>query len=287
MVRFASSEALNALLQQVLPAVATAGFYLQPVNGLSHQSWRVHSPVGLWLARGETPQGRQLGTSRQREFHVLRQLAGQSLAPHPVCWRDGWLLVEWLTGEPADARQFAQSLAEGQLAATLARLHHQPRYGYPLALKRLMAQHWQHMDPARRSPRLRRAYQQVVDKPLPTPLLIAPLHLDVHPGNLLRTEAGWRLIDWEYAADGDIGLELALLFRACELDDAHQQDFLQAYCQHWRGLRLASLRRQAARWQYWVDYLVPMWFEVRWRQTGEATYRQTADAWRRSVGWRG
>ncbi|UAY94843.1 phosphotransferase [Dickeya dadantii] len=286
MVRSANSEALNALLQQALPAVATAGFYLQPVSGLSHQSWRIHSPAGLWLARGETPQGRQLGTSRQREFHVLRQLAGQSLAPHPVCWHDGWLLVEWLAGEPADARQFAQSLAEGQLAAMLACLHHQPRYGYPLPLKRLMTQHWQHMDPARRSPRLRRAYQQVVDKPLPTPLLIAPLHLDVHPGNLLCTEAGWRLIDWEYAADGDIGLELALLFRACELDDARQQDFLQAYCRHWRHLRPASLRRQAARWQYWVDYLVLMWFEVRWRQSGETYYRQTADALRRVAGWR-
>ncbi|NKI74567.1 phosphotransferase [Dickeya sp. CFBP 2040] len=284
MARYASSEALNALLQQALPAVATAGFHLQPINGLSHQSWLVASPVGMWLARGETPQGRQLGASRQREFQVLRKLSGQSLAPRPVCWREGWLLVEWLAGEPANARQFAQSLAEGQLAALMARLHHVPRYGYPLPLKRLMAQHWQHMDPARRSPRLMRACQRVINKPLPTPLLIAPLHLDVHPGNLLCTNKGWRLIDWEYAADGDIGLELALLFRGGELNDAQQQDFLQAYCQHWPGLCPTSLRRQVARWQYWVDYLVLMWFEVRWRQTGEAYYRQTANALRDTTG---
>ncbi|TYL43594.1 phosphotransferase [Dickeya sp. ws52] len=280
MVRFASSDALSALLQQVLPAVATAGFHLQPVSGLSHQSWRVHSPAGLWLARGETPQGRQLGTSRQREFHVLRKLRGQSLAPHPVCWRDGWLLVPWLAGEPADAAQFSAALAQGQLAALMARLHHLPRYGYPLPLKRLIARHWQNMDPTRRAPRLQRACRRLIDKPLPPPLLIAPLHLDVHPGNLLRTDNGWRLIDWEYAADGDIALELALLFRSGELNDAQQQDFLHAYCRHWRGMCPASLRRQVARWQYWADYLVLMWFEVRWRQTGEAYYRQTADALR-------
>ncbi|AUQ25931.1 phosphotransferase [Dickeya zeae] len=284
MARFASSKALQALLQQALPAVATAGFHLQPVCGLSQQSWRVQSPAGIWLARGETPQGRQLGTSRQREFRVLRQLSGHALAPRPVCWRDGWLLVEWLAGSDVDASQFSQLLAEGRLAALIARLHHQPRYGYPLALKRLIAHHWLHMDPARRSPQLKRACRWLIDTPLPAPLLMAPLHLDVHPGNLLCTTAGWRLIDWEYAADGDIGLELALLFRGCELDATQQQDFLQAYCRHWRGLSLASLRQQVARWQYWADYLVLMWFEVRWRQTGEQSYRQTADALRRAGG---
>ena len=33
--------------------------------------------------------------------------------------------------------------------------------------------------------------------------------MDVHAGNIVHGEAGLRLIDWEYAGDGDVALELA------------------------------------------------------------------------------
>jgi thiamine kinase-like enzyme len=36
--------------------------------------------------------------------------------------------------------------------------------------------------------------------------------MDVHAGNIVHTEAGLRLIDWEYAGDGDIALELAAVW---------------------------------------------------------------------------
>ena len=39
---------------------------------------------------------------------------------------------------------------------------------------------------------------------------ISPLHMDVHAGNLVHSASGLKLIDWEYAGDGDIALELAV-----------------------------------------------------------------------------
>jgi thiamine kinase len=36
--------------------------------------------------------------------------------------------------------------------------------------------------------------------------------MDVHAGNIVHTPAGDRLIDWEYAGDGDIALELAAVW---------------------------------------------------------------------------
>lgn len=35
-------------------------------------------------------------------------------------------------------------------------------------------------------------------------LRLGPLHMDVHGDNIVRTASGLRLIDWEYAGDGDI-----------------------------------------------------------------------------------
>lgn len=49
--------------------------------------------------------------------------------------------------------------------------------------------------------------------------------MDIHPGNLLATGEGLRLIDWEYAADGDVALDIAALFRGNGWSAGQQQRF--------------------------------------------------------------
>jgi aminoglycoside phosphotransferase (APT) family kinase protein len=53
--------------------------------------------------------------------------------------------------------------------------------------------------------------------------------MDVHAGNIVHTKAGLRLIDWEYAGDGDIALELAAVWIA---PTAHRQ--LVTHMPGWR-----------------------------------------------------
>ncbi|MBA2816745.1 phosphotransferase [Candidatus Pantoea persica] len=48
----------------------------------------------------------------------------------------------------------------------------------------------------------------------PRSLRLVPLHMDVHVDNLIAAGQGLHLIDWEYAADGDVALELATLCTA-------------------------------------------------------------------------
>ncbi len=52
--------------------------------------------------------------------------------------------------------------------------------------------------------------------------------MDVHSGNLVADEKGLHLIDWEYAADGDIALELAAL---CAAAPEHKDSWLESYAQ--------------------------------------------------------
>lgn len=278
-----SQTALLALLEQQKPA-STAGFCLSEMRGLSSESWRVKMPEGDWLAREQSRDGAQLGGDRRREFRVLRQLVETGLAPRPKGLRGPWLLVEWLDGNAASESQFTDILRNGELAARLAVLHHQPRYGFPLPLKTLLARHWQNMSPARRTPTLLHHLKRCLSRPMPPAFLSAPLHLDVHPGNLILHAQNWRLIDWEYAADGDIALELAALFRANTLAPQRQQRFLEDYCRQWPGMSPRLLSKRIKQWLPWVDFLMLMWYEVRWQQTRQTTFLQAATPLRLKLG---
>lgn len=49
--------------------------------------------------------------------------------------------------------------------------------------------------------------------------------------------------------------------------------FLQDYCNNEHGYHdIARLSRQIQQWLPWVDYLMLMWFEVRWQQTADPIF---------------
>lgn len=279
-----SKQQIADLIGKHFPAAESAGFHLAPISGFSSESWRIHAPGLDVLARPQSLSGRLSGTDRQREFHLLRQMALIGLAPRPLLWHDGWLIVEWVDGRVATASEFSALLRNGELARCLARIHQQPCSGYPLALKPLFARHWQMMDARRRSPALLRLHRHFQQKAPPKPLAIAPLHLDVHAENLLLTDEKIMFIDWEYAADGDIALEMAFIIRANQLDSGMQRRFLQTYQQQRPGFSLACLQQRTAQWLPWVDYLMVMWYEIRWQQTRQETFLRALAPLRRQLG---
>ncbi|KFX07861.1 thiamine kinase [Pectobacterium betavasculorum] len=260
-------QQLTATIQKHFPALEMADIRFELIGGLSSKSWRIHGAGIEWLARRQSSAERKMGVDRQRECALLRKMSAIGLAPHPLLWRDGWLIVEWVPGRIATTDEFLMMLANGEVASILSQLHRQPLSGYPLDLKTLFAQHWQLMDPHRRSPALLRAHHHFQRAALPTSMALAPLHLDVHAENLLITQQGTMLIDWEYASDGDIAFELAFIVRASQMDSVAQTYFLQSYQRHRRGFSVSRLQQQVKQWFPWVDYLVLMWFEIRWQQT--------------------
>lgn len=272
------------MLGRRFPAAQSADFHFESVGGLSSESWRISAPGFEALARPQSASGRLTGVDRHREFHLLRQMAAAGLAPRPLLWVKDWLIIEWAPGRVVTTAEFSALLNNGDLARYLAVIHQQPLSGYPLALQPLFALHWQRMDARRRTPALLRLHQRFQRQAPPKPLAVAPLHLDVHADNLLLTREKIQLIDWEYAADGDIALELAFIARANQLDVTTQRSFLQGYCRQRPGFSLACLQQQIERWLPWVDYLLLMWHEIRWRQTGQERFLQALAPLRRQLG---
>jgi thiamine kinase len=159
-----------------------------------------------------------------------------------------------------------------QLAGLLYHLHRQSRLGWYVALAPLLERYWLACDPARRTPLWLRWHKRLLQRGEPRPLRLAPLHMDVHAGNIVHTKAGLRLIDWEYAGDGDIALELAAVWIA---PAAHRQ-LVTAYARLAR-IDERLLWRQVQRWRPWVILLMAGWYERRWQQTGDRQFITLAD----------
>lgn len=267
-----AEAALRRLMETRLPAVNTAGCHFSPVQGLTGESWRIDGSGITLLARQHSVEKRALGVSRRREAQVLRRCA-PGLGSRVFTQNNQWLILEWLEGDIVTDAEFAALNQRGELAAMAAELHRRPLSGYRLDLRR-------QLDRRRLSPGWLRLQHHFLQNTPPSPLKLAPLHMDIHPGNLLATGEGLRLIDWEYAADGDVALDIAALFRGNGWSAEEQQRFLQHYAR--QGYHdVARLQAQVRRWLPWVDYLMLLWFEVRWQQSGDAEFLRWGAAVRR------
>jgi len=261
---------LRRLIESELPAVKTAGCRFSPVQGLTGESWRIEGEGVQLLARQQSAEKTALGVSRRREAKVLRS-AGEGLGPQVLIQNNQWIILEWLPGDVVTEAHFTRLNQQGDLARLVARLHKRPLSGYPLNLHRQFARYWQQLDRRRLTPAWLRLHQRFLQASQPSPLKIAPLHMDIHPGNVIAQGEGVRLIDWEYAADGDIALEIAALFRGNAWSADNQLRFLRHYA-HEGYHDLPLLSTQVQRWLPWVDYLMLLWFEVRWQQTGDSEF---------------
>lgn len=267
-------SALQTLIEQQQPAASAAGSFY-PLNGLTGLSGKVVCGQQQWLAR-RIPQQPIPFISRRREWHLLRGLTACGLAPRALAINHRWLLLEWLPGDPLPETEFLARQTE--LLALLTRLHHQPLSGYRLRLLPLLQHYWQQC--RERHPRWLRRLRRLTRQGEPAPLRLGLLHMDIHAGNLLVQPAGLRLIDWEYAADGDVALELAAIISGNGLNQAQSAELLTEYAAV-NQLDPDILQRQVRRWQPWLRLLMASWYQLRWEQSGDPALHQLAiAAWR-------
>lgn len=242
-----------------------------PLAGLTGQSQAIECAQGKFIAR-PAPQPAIPFVDRQREYRLLNRLHAGGLTAKPLAGDRYGLLLAWQQGEAMKPEAF--SLHVPQIVALLRHLHQQPLTGYRLKLLPLLWQYWQRCR-QRNLPWLQ-ALQRLTRIGEPSPLRLAPLHMDVHAGNIIVAHEGLHLIDWEYAADGDIALELAAV---CAADPTQQLRWLTTYAQA-AQLPCAQLQRQVNHWQPWLRLLMASWYQLRAEQSGEKALQQMArESW--------
>jgi len=272
-VTYSIDAALQRLIDRQFPAAQAAGSF-SPLAGLTGLTGVVTVNQQRILARREAPQPIPF-VSRRREYQLLKRLAASGLVPQVYGRNQHWLLLEWLPGEVLDETQFAARLDE--LVTLIGQLHRQPLSGFRLPLLPLLETYWQQC--RQRSAHWLRALRRLQRRGEPRPLRIAPLHMDIHAGNLLACGTRLRLIDWEYAGDGDIALELAAIVAANPLSAAQCQRLVAQYAVD-NQIDSDALRMQMQRWQPWLQLLMASWYQLRAEQSGERQfYQAAADAW--------
>ncbi|WP_188723303.1 thiamine kinase [Franconibacter daqui] len=263
-----SKATLQSLLSRHFPAASAAGV-LSELDGLSGGAWRVTLGEREFIARARSD-AQQNGVTFSRLYRVLRQMPA-SLAPQPHFLAEGWLVADYLPGAINPVMPPVP-----QLASLLYHLHQQPRFGWRVQLLPLLEHDWQACDPARRTAGWLRLLKRLRRQGEPRPLRLAPLHMDVHPGNLVHQAGGIKLIDWEYAGDGDIALELASVW----LEEREREALVASYAQL-AAISVTALQRQVKRWRPWVCLLMAGWYERRWRETNNRQFIALADdTWR-------
>lgn len=206
-----------------------------------------------------------------RQYRLLRHLPA-TIAPQPLFFAAGWMAIDYIPGTINTALPQADALAR-----LLYDLHRQKCFGWRITLLPLLERDWQCSAPARRTPFWLRQLKRLRRQREPLPLRLAPLHMDVHAGNIVHGEKGLRLIDWEYAGDGDVALELAGIW--CE-NEAQRRDIAARYAGQ-ANIDPPLLWRQVKRWRPWVLMLMVGWYERRWQQTGDQQFIMLAnEIWR-------
>jgi thiamine kinase len=270
--------ALGRLITQQFPAVQSAGSFF-PLTGLTGQTGKVVVGDLTLLARHQRKAEPVPGVDRRREYHILRKLSSSGLAPAVRGFNAEWLLLGWQPGEALDRQGFIQHLEAVTLK--VATLHAQPLSGYRLSLLSLLQQYWQLSRPTRRHHGWLRALKKCQQQGEPRPLRLALLHMDIHGGNVIRHRDSLQFIDWEYASDGDVALELAAIVAGNGLNQQQQQQLTACYAAQ-QNIDPQALMQQMQRWQPWLRLLMASWYELRWQQSQQPMfYTLAAEAWQR------
>lgn len=191
----------------------------------------VETQEGWYVLR--VPLHRGLGINRRAEVEIHRVMAEAGLAP-PIVWCNpvsGALLTPWQRGgvwrqEPCGERDLTL------LAQLLRRVHTcdhgAPRIDYHARLNLYLSDASKYFD----APVLRPIKTAIAD------LMHYILGLDARPGlchhdplrpNIVCDEDQPLLIDWEYAAVGDVRFDLAACCLDHELSESGQKVLLTAY----------------------------------------------------------
>jgi thiamine kinase len=199
-------------------------FFVEPpkiaeilTGGLTNRCWKIISQSGdAFVWRPSSPHLFQFGVSRVREKQILQSLVECHFAPSPILLNEKGLLVEWLEGSVGQ-----DPLTELERVGTLAKIHSVDIHNKPIPLFSYTAKvdgYWHRLDSSFKTESREAIYHRYRDPP--SILHIEPVlcHFDLGDYNIVRTDQGIKVIDWEYAGAGDPRMDLAMTIDLGELN---------------------------------------------------------------------
>lgn len=221
---------LRKALEKVSPITGENLIIQRLQNALTNQVYQLTSKSSkkVWALRLNKHTNIELGIDRKREEEILNSIEGNAWAVKPDFFQKDICLTQWIHGQ-----HFSLSSSEQltELTDLITAIHCQP-------LESLV-----NTKPMRIDIQLIRLMDQLTLKPTAdfTQLLLKKVqqyqppkdlslcHFDIHPGNLLISDSGLKLLDWEYASLGDRLIDIACVLEGFQLNNSKQKQFLNAF----------------------------------------------------------
>lgn len=197
-------------------------------GGLTNRCWKVVTSDGqAYVWRPNTPITKAFSISRFQEYQILAAIESTGIAPHAVYINDQGLLVSWVEGE-----SLTQGLPFESLLKTMVAIHDIDTQRVPVAPFNFTARvdhYWMLLEEQYKIEPYLSLYNRWRSSPSLADVGHTLCHFDLAGYNMVKTEQGNKVIDWEYAAIADPRLDLTLsidvtgekpldaVFRYCKL----------------------------------------------------------------------
>lgn len=236
-----------------IPGFAGAEIDSRHSDGPTNENWLVERDGERYVLRLDKPEASRLGLDRHSEKAVCEAIAAAGLGPQPVHFDadTGVYLRHFVPGRSWTPADLENRDNLDKLAALLRRVHALPPAGRDFKPLKAAGRYARQVGTAKAGELFGQAATAYA---LLEPASPALCHNDLFCANILSTDAGVALIDWEYAAVGDPFFDLAVVVQHHLVAAGLANHFLAAYLQREPSARERSrLDRQRRFYQALLD----------------------------------
>jgi thiamine kinase-like enzyme len=230
---------------------------IEPLGGgITNHNFVVRVDGKAYVLRIAGADTELLGIDRAAEHEAARIAAGLRVGPEVVDFVEGSLITCFVDGGIVPVEEIRRSECLREVAGLLRRIHDGPPFPATFDAFRLVETYRGTADA--HGVRIPHQYDEAkaradeIERML-GPRPEQPCHNDLLNANFIRSPAGIRIVDWEYAGMGDRFFDLANFSVNHELSEAESDSLLEAYFgevtdearEHLRLMRFMSDFREA------------------------------------------
>ena len=204
-------------------------------GGITNLNYRVDACGESFVVRIPGTGTEQLGIDRRQEYACSRAASASGVAPPVAAFLEdaGVLVTGFVRGREPDEMEMSRPETLGRVAAALRRYHTGPAFPGTFSPFRAVREYLAVVGPGR-APLPERfgwmmAQAERIEAALGAPPVMRPCHNDLLPANFLEDGERLWILDWEYAAMGDVFFDLGNFAAHLQLPDAADATLLHAY----------------------------------------------------------
>lgn len=254
--------------------------YAQTLSGgLTNRCWKVVLTNGecyVWRPNSQMLQA--FSISRYQEHRILSSINSANLSPKAYLVNANGLLVEWLEEEPQESELSFDTVIE--LFTKVHQLDISSLAIAPFNYTARVDHYWIQIDENLKPSELVELYQQWRTAPTIPEVQATLCHFDLGAYNVVHTEDGYKVIDWEYASLADPRLDLTLAIIGSEQPVTES---VRQYCLMRNVEGVDDWVEGVVQWQPRAMLMAMLWYLLAHQLKGGENYLESAQALQKAL----